>query len=54
METAVKNGQDEQGAGILLNSSRGILYASSGEDFAEAARTTTLELRDAINEHRNV
>ncbi|HIG55320.1 MAG TPA: orotidine-5'-phosphate decarboxylase [Candidatus Handelsmanbacteria bacterium] len=54
IETAVKNGQDEQGAGILLNSSRGILYASSGEDFAEAARTATLQLRDAINEHRSI
>ena len=52
IEAAVKNGQDAQGAGILLNSSRGILYASSGADFAEAARQATLELRDAINPHR--
>jgi orotidine-5'-phosphate decarboxylase len=31
--------------GLLVNSSRGIIYASSGEDFAEAARTKALELK---------
>jgi len=46
---AVANGQDSRGAGLLVNSSRGILYASSGADFAEAARRATQELRHAIN-----
>ncbi len=49
---AVKNGCDARGAGILINSSRGILYASQGSDFAAAARQATLTLRDAINAHR--
>ena len=49
---AVKNGCDAQGAGILINSSRGILYASQDSDFAAAARQATLTLRDAINAHR--
>ena len=50
---AVKNGCDALGAGILINSSRGILYASQDSDFAAAARQATLALRDAINAHRD-
>ena len=49
---AVKNGCDAHGAGILINSSRGILYASQDSDFTAAARQATLTLRDAINAHR--
>ena len=52
IELAVKNGCDARGAGILINSSRGILYASQDSDFAAAARQATLTLRDAINAHR--
>lgn len=32
--------------GLLVNSSRGIIYASSGEDFAEAAAAEARKLRD--------
>ncbi len=35
----------------IINSSRQILYASRGKDFAAAARKTALELRDKINEY---
>ena len=52
--SAVRNGQDAAGAGILVNSSRGILYASSSDDYAQAARRATLTLRDALNEHRRI
>ncbi len=52
IELAVKNGCDAHGAGILINSSRGILYASQDSDFVAAARQATLTLRDAINAHR--
>lgn len=31
--------------GLLVNSSRGIIYASNGEDFAEAARAEALKLQ---------
>ena len=34
--------------GLLVNSSRGIIYAGSGEDFAEAARAAALELVEAM------
>jgi len=48
----VRNGQTAAGTGLIVSSSRGILYASSGEDFAAAARSAALSLRDQINAHR--
>ena len=38
-----ENGKNSYG-GLLINSSRGIIYASSGKDFAEAARAKAKEL----------
>jgi len=38
---------------IAVNSSRAILYASAGEDFAEAARREALRTRDALHAARN-
>lgn len=35
--------------GLLVNSSRGIIYASSDTDFAEAAATEARKLRDAMS-----
>jgi orotidine-5'-phosphate decarboxylase len=49
IEKTVRNGRRADGRGLVINSSRGILYASQGEDFAAAARRATLELRDAVN-----
>ena len=49
---AVQNGQSAAGSGLIISSSRGILYASSGEDFASAAREATQKLRDQINATR--
>jgi orotidine-5'-phosphate decarboxylase len=49
---AVRCGQTAAGTGLIISSSRGILYASRGEDFASAARTATERLRGQINEHR--
>jgi len=34
--------------GLLVNSSRGIIYASSGTDFAEAAKNEAIKLRDEM------
>ena len=50
LEQAVRNGIAAQGRRILINSSRGIIYASRGDDFAESARKATAGLQDAINE----
>jgi orotidine-5'-phosphate decarboxylase len=49
---AVQAGRTAADDGLVINSSRGILYAGQGDDFAAAARRATLELRDAINAAR--
>jgi orotidine-5'-phosphate decarboxylase len=48
----VRNGKNPSGAGLVVSSSRGILYAGAGEDFAAAARRATQALRDEINRYR--
>jgi orotidine-5'-phosphate decarboxylase len=48
----VRNGCTAAGTGLMVSSSRAILYAGSGDDFADAARAAAMELRDAINEAR--
>ncbi len=53
VEAVVKNGQDASGNGMLISSSRAILYAGNGEGFAEAAHAAALSLRDEVNRHRN-
>lgn len=45
----VAAGRTADGCGLIINSSRAILYASQGEDFAVAARRAAQETRDAIN-----
>ena len=41
-----------QGGGLLISSSRAIIYAGDGDDFAEKARLAAKATRDAINLHR--
>jgi orotidine-5'-phosphate decarboxylase len=48
----VNNGKNKQGGGLIISSSRAILYASAGADFATAARSEALKTRDAINRCR--
>jgi orotidine-5'-phosphate decarboxylase len=50
---AVRAGQDAQGTGLIISSSRAILYASAGADFAHAARAATQALREQINRSRS-
>ena len=45
-------GKTAAGTGLVISSSRAILYASSGDDFAGAARKAAQEMRDSINAHR--
>ena len=49
VEKTVSAGKDIWGKGMIINSSRGIIFASKDADFAEAARHETEKLRDAIN-----
>ena len=53
IEAVVRNGRTADGTGLVINSSRGILYASSGAGYAEAAADAARDLRDAINRHRH-
>jgi len=41
-----------EGGGLIIASSRAITYASSGDDFAEAARRIAQSTVDEINQHR--
>jgi orotidine-5'-phosphate decarboxylase len=44
----VQAGRTPAGAGLLISSSRAILYASRGEDYAEAAARAAQATRDQI------
>jgi orotidine-5'-phosphate decarboxylase len=48
----IRNGKNSQGSGLIISSSRAILHASSGADFADAARREAQKLRDEINRSR--
>jgi orotidine-5'-phosphate decarboxylase len=50
-EAVVRNGATRSGDGLIISSSRAILYAGNGEDFAAAARKASLALREEINRH---
>jgi orotidine-5'-phosphate decarboxylase len=52
LRKAVQHGCDATGALALLTAARSILYASAGEDFADAACTAAHALRDEINRYR--
>ncbi|MDE3091482.1 MAG: orotidine-5'-phosphate decarboxylase, partial [Chloroflexota bacterium] len=49
---AVQFGSNDAGIGPIINASRSILYASSDEDYAGAARAATITLRDEIRKAR--
>jgi orotidine-5'-phosphate decarboxylase len=51
-EAAVAHGPTAGGIGPVINSSREIIYASSGPDYAGAARAAAMTLRDSINATR--
>lgn len=51
-EATVKAGF-RQGGTIVVNSSRAVLYASSGDDFASAARAVAVQTRAALNAARS-
>jgi orotidine-5'-phosphate decarboxylase len=53
LSTSVREGVDANGRALLVNSSRSILYASSGPDWAEAAGAESLRLQEQINQLRS-
>ena len=52
IEKTVKSGKNSQNAGMIISSSRAIIFASNGEDFAEKARAETEKLKNEINQYR--
>ena len=51
-EAVVRNAKTADGTGLVVSSSRAILYASSGDDYAEAAAAAARDLRDTLNRAR--
>lgn len=52
IETTLKAGLNSQKSGLIINSSRSVIFASKGSDFADRARIETLKLRNQINAFR--
>ena len=52
VELALKHGLNAERTGLIISSSRAILYASNGADFADAAAKSARETRDLINRYR--
>ena len=47
MDKICENGMNKE-CGLIINSARNIIYASKGEDFADAARTAALTVRESM------
>lgn len=54
LENTIKNGLDSKKQGMIISSSRGIIFASSGPDFARAARAETEKLHNQITAVMNL
>jgi orotidine-5'-phosphate decarboxylase len=52
VEATVRAGRTAESTGMMINSSRAILYAGKGDDFAQAAARAAQETRDKINLYR--
>ena len=53
VNATVRAGLDADGYGLVINSSRAILYAGKGTDFADQARQAAVATRDAIRAARD-
>ena len=53
VNATVRAGLDADGYGLVINSSRAILYAGRGTDFADQARQAAVATRDAIRAARD-
>lgn len=52
LEKTVKAGVDGNGLNAIINSSRSVIFASQGEDFADKARQVAINLKEDINKFR--
>ncbi len=52
LKSAIRFGCNKDGQLAIINASRSIIYASSGMDFAEAARKEAIAVRSEIHKHQ--
>lgn len=52
LEKTVRYGLNAEGAGMLINASRSIIFASTGDDFAQAAAAEAERMNSEINAYR--
>ena len=52
IKASVKAGLGSNSRGLVMHSGRDIMFASSGEDFAEKSRERAIATRDEINKYR--
>ena len=52
VQAVVTNAKTADGTGLIISSSRAILYASNNNDYADAAANAARDLRDEINSYR--
>ncbi len=51
VEKTIKAGMNSKKAGMIISTSRAVIFASNGKDFAKAARIEAEKLRDEINKY---
>ena len=54
LEATIKYGCDKNGELALINISRGIIYASTGDDFDTKAREAAIKFNTEINTYRKI
>jgi orotidine-5'-phosphate decarboxylase len=52
VEKTVRFGKDNDGKGLIINSSRSIIFAGDDKDFDQKARNSAQNLREEINKYR--
>lgn len=52
VQKTIEAGIDKEGLNAIINSSRGIIFASQNLDFADKARQETIKLKDLTNQYR--
>jgi orotidine-5'-phosphate decarboxylase len=52
LRQALQAGLNDQGGGLIINASRGVIFASDGKNFGVAARQAAAQMRDDINRYR--
>ena len=54
IDAVIGQGADADGAGLLVNASRSVIFASAADDWAAAARQAAITLRDQLRRARDL